>query len=147
MRLINVTSLSAALLAVAAVGAGCSGPASYDERMAYLRTVAKQGAETHQLLVDQAAPAIDIKRCTDAWTGLQDQSSFPSDTSAGSAQPYTEEWARQIQQFFVDSCVSGKPKPVPGDPVPSANPSPAAPSTSPSTAPSTSLPGVTSTSH
>ena len=121
MRIINVTILGGATAAMALTFAACS--ASYDERMAYLRTVANQGAETHQLLVDQEAPRIDVKRCTEAWAGLANQEDFPQDIATG----YSEEWKGQIQQFFVDSCVSGKPKPVPGDPVPpSPAPSPAA---------------------
>jgi len=91
--------------------AGCA-TASYDERMAYLRKVAQQGADTHQLLVSQEAPKIDQERCREAWGGLNN-SDAPSDVPGGGM---TAQWNAQIEQFFVDSCVSGKPKPVPGQP-------------------------------
>lgn len=87
--------------------------------MSYLRKVAQQGAETHQLLRDQEAPTIDLERCTAAWEGLKNEGDFPSDTTIGGV---TSAWGSQIQQFFVDSCVSGKPKPIPGDPTAPATP-------------------------
>ncbi|MFF4417444.1 hypothetical protein ACFYY8_33385 [Streptosporangium sp. NPDC001559] len=99
--------------------------ASYDEKMAYLRTVAKRGVEIHNLLASQGA-AIDAKRCTTAYEGLNDD--LPRDEVTDGL---SQEWMTQVQTFFVDSCVSGLPKPVPGQmpappqsPTPSGSPSP-----------------------
>jgi hypothetical protein len=107
--------------------AACS-TASYEEKMDYLRTVAKRGVDTHNLLASQGA-AIDAKRCAAAHQPLNDD--LPrDDASTGLSQ----EWREQVKTFFVDSCVSGRPKPVPGQaPVPpvSSSPSPT-PSGSPS---------------
>lgn len=120
-------------LVVAVAGAvllaGCA-TASYEERMAYLRKVAQQGADTHQLLVSQEAPKIDQERCRDAWGGLRTNDA-PSDMPGGGT---TQQWQAQIEQFFVDSCVSGKPKPVPDG-------------VSPASSPSTSPPSPTTPSH
>uniref|UniRef100_UPI003F498C8C hypothetical protein n=1 Tax=Amycolatopsis sp. CA-151526 TaxID=3239921 RepID=UPI003F498C8C len=125
----NVTTMLVVLSALTAV-ARCS--ASYEDRMAYLRKVAGQGAQTHQLLVDQAAPVINADRCTQAWNGLKNPSEYPSDTGV----EHSPDWENQIRQFFVDSCVSGKPKPVPGDPTTSPAPSkPPASTAAASTAP------------
>ena len=110
--------------------AGCS--ATYEERMAYLRKVAQQGAETHQLLRDQEAPTIDADRCVQAWEGLKNPNEYPTTSSTART-----EWIGQIQQFFVDSCVSGKPKPVPADAPAPAPTTPAATTTAPSSTPST----------
>jgi hypothetical protein len=106
---------------------GCS-PAPYEERMNYLRKVAQQGAETHQLLASQEAK-IDMERCKAAYGGLKDLGNRPADLGGGSL---SNEWTTQIEQFFVDSCVSGKPKPVPGESTGST-----APNSSGATAPTT----------
>jgi hypothetical protein len=105
---------------------GCSPTANYEERMSYLRKIAQQGAETHQLLQAQEAPKIDADRCSQAWEGIQRPEEFPRDTNEGAT---TANWRDQIKQFFVDSCVSGKPKPVPGETTPPSSP-PSAPVTS-----------------
>jgi hypothetical protein len=104
--------------------AGCSSDATYDERMNYLRKVAQRGADTHTLIASQEAN-IDKPRCERAFNALNtDDEPYTSDTY----------FDGQIKEFFVDSCISGKPKPVPGDPAPSAPAvsSPVAPSLSPS---------------
>lgn len=89
--------------------AGCTAAASFEERMDYLRQVARQGAETHDLLAAQEAPRIDKERCDRAFNGVVRSEDFPSDQSSGGQ---SREWAAQIREFFVDSCVSGKPKPA-----------------------------------
>lgn len=89
--------------------AGCTSAASFEERMDYLRQVAHQGAQTHDLLAAQDAPRIDKERCDRAFAGVVRTEDFPSDLSSGGQ---SKEWAAQIREFFVDSCVSGKPKPA-----------------------------------
>jgi hypothetical protein len=100
--------------------AGCGERASYEERMDYLRTLAKRGAETHALLKSQDAK-IDRKRCEGAYQGLSDGGDMPSDRDNGGI---SAEWSKQMELFFVDSCVSGKPKPVPGDATRTPSPRP-----------------------
>ncbi|MFE2754024.1 hypothetical protein ACFXGA_18700 [Actinosynnema sp. NPDC059335] len=119
-RLAAVTA-AAAVLALA----GCAGPvAPYEERMGYLRKVAAQGAETHGLLRDQDAPKIDKDRCLGAWIRLQNPGEIPSDLHGGGS---SLDWRNRVQEFFVDSCVSGKPKLAPGDQQLSTAPSSSAP--------------------
>lgn len=125
--LIPATAVLVGLLSVSACAS-----ANYATRMAYLRKVANRGVETHNLLASQGAK-IDAKRCTEAYHGLRDDS-HPTDESGQSS----EAWLNQIQQFFVDSCVTGYPKPVPGgtpQPPPKVSPSPAAPTVSASPSP------------
>lgn len=105
------------------IGTTACSSANYDERMTYLRKTANRGAETHALLVSQEA-AIDKERCKSAFNGLQDH--IPTDAAGASA---SADWSGQVEQFFVDSCVSGKPKPVPGDPI-------ATPTSTPTNSPS-----------
>lgn len=109
-----VVAVCAGTLAIAS----CTTTSTYEERMQYLRKVANQGAETHQLLKSQDA-TVDAERCKGAYGGLQTINDRPRDTQSGGFSPA---WNAQIEQFFVDSCVSGKPKPVPGDDVSSAPP-------------------------
>lgn len=120
-------------LSLTASLAACTKSASYDERMEYLRTVAQRGADTHALIKSQEA-TIDKERCERAYEGL-------NDNDAPNVETYDnrEGWLKQVKEFFVDSCVSGKPKPVPGDPVQSEPGSPTASPTSvttPETSPS-----------
>ena len=97
--------------------------ASYSERMAYLRKTANRGVETHNLLYSQGAE-IDAKRCSAAYDGLGDDD-IPSDVTGSSP---SREWLDQVRQFFVDSCVTGLPKPVPGQATtPPPAPSPVSP--------------------
>ncbi|MFL6127013.1 hypothetical protein [Actinophytocola sp.] len=88
--------------------AGCTGsPSTYEERIAYLRKVAQEGAEAGNLLRAQEAPLIDKARCTRAFNGLTRPEDYPADTASGGV---SKEWADQIREFWIDSCVSGKPK-------------------------------------
>jgi len=105
----------------------CSSGASYTERMNYLRKVANRGVETHNLLYSQGA-RIDPKRCGDAYDGLADDD-IPDDIDDGGGT--TPEWQSQVRQFFVDSCVTGLPKPVPGQATPTTPPPTSATPTSP----------------
>jgi hypothetical protein len=99
-----------ALVAVLPLSACDSSSATTEDRIAYLRQVAEQGAETGNLLRAQEAPRIDKDRCTRAFNGLTRPEDYPRDTPDGVSQ----EWAAQIREFFVDSCVSGKAKPTSG---------------------------------
>ena len=103
--------------------AGCTDYAEYDERMEYLRTVAQRGADTHALIASQEG-VIDKARCERAFGGLDDREQPMVDNDVATEGNEMEAWEGQIKEFFVDSCVSGKPKPVPGNPA-------AAPSTTP----------------
>lgn len=101
--------------------AGCA--ASYEERRDYLRTVAVRGAETHVLMQAQEVKEINKKRCEQAYQGLADD--IPHDHDMGGR---SNEWRGQVEQFFVDSCLSGVPKSLEDIP---AVPSPGADTTDP----------------
>jgi hypothetical protein len=115
---VRAAILVAMLAALAGLATACSG-ASYAERMAYLGKMASEGLQTHRLIVSQGGTTT-AKRCTDAYSALQDQN-VPDDSGVGSP---SQEWIDQIQAFFVESCVTGLPKPVPGQP---ASPSTSSP--------------------
>ena len=126
-RLVNRFTAATAAAVLTLTLAGCA--ASYDERMQYLRKVAQRGADTHKLMVEQEAPIIDKKRCETAYEGVQGpHGDAPYDLHMAS---YSGPWLDQIKEFWVDSCVSGKPKPVPGDPVPPPSASSSATTTVP----------------
>jgi hypothetical protein len=129
---VNRRILTAIATSAAVALTACSTAASYQTRMAYLRKIANRGVETHNLLASQGAQ-ITVKRCGDAFEGLKDESP-PTDTDPGPSKA----WVDQIKQFFVDSCVTGYPKPVPGDTPqrpPNTSPSPATPTPSASPSP------------
>lgn len=116
---------SVAILSLSAVAlTGCGSGASYSERMAYLRKIANRGVETHNFIVSQGAK-ISSNRCSDAYDALQDNKP-PSDQGDGVT---SSVWLAEVKQFFVDSCVSGLPKPVPGQ-IPASPLSPSAPASS-----------------
>jgi hypothetical protein len=129
LRSLNRTTMARGAALSAAIGlvAACSGGASYAVRMSYLETMAHEGVQTHRLLASQGA-ITTIKRCTGAYNGLQDQNP-PDDTGTG--QP-SQAWLDQIEAFFVQSCVTGLPKPAPGQPVAPHSASPTESSTTPS---------------
>jgi hypothetical protein len=112
---VRATALGSAAATAVIIGliTGCSGPASFAERMAYLKTVANQGVQTHNLIVSEGGTTT-AQRCTDAYSGLQDQQNAPDDVGydAGPSQ----DWLNQIQAFFVESCTTGLPKAVPAMP-------------------------------
>jgi hypothetical protein len=128
VRVITLRTVAATAVAVGLV-AGCSAPASFAERMAFLKKEANEGVQTHRLIVSQGGTTT-MKRCTDAYNGLQDRN-VPDDLGdyAGPSQAWTD----QVQAFFVESCATGLPKAVPG--LPTSSPS-GAPSSSPSGSPS-----------
>ena len=116
---VRAITLGSAVITAVIIGliSGCSAPASFAERMAYLQKVANEGVQTHRLIVSQGG-VTTMKRCTDAYGGLQDQDP-PSDQGDG-ASP-SQAWLDQIQAFFVESCATGLPKAVPG--LPAVSPS------------------------
>ena len=105
---VNTVAKSLLLAAIIGVIAACGTGASYATKMAYLVKVANEGVQTHKLIVSQGGTT-NAKRCTDAYNALKDQSP-PDDTGAGPS----NDWLDQVQAFFVESCVTGLPKPVPG---------------------------------
>ena len=108
---VRTTTIGVGLVmgATLAFTTGCSG-ASFAERMTYLGKVANEGVQTHRLIVSEGGTT-DLKRCTDAYNGLSDVAdNAPSDLGAGER---SDDWLNQIQAFFVQSCVTGLPKPVP----------------------------------
>jgi hypothetical protein len=100
-----------ALVAVLPLAGCTSSTATTEDRIAYLRQVAKQGAEVGDLLRDQGAPRIDKARCGKAFDAVTRREDYPADTNSGGV---SDGWAAQIREFFVDSCVSGEPKSTSG---------------------------------
>lgn len=101
---------AAAAVAIIALITGCSGPASFADRMAYLKKIANQGVETHRFILSGGG-VTNTKRCTDAYNGLQDNLTPPSDQGEGMGA--SDAWMNQIQAFFVESCTTGLPEAVP----------------------------------
>lgn len=130
VRVVSIAAFS--LLTATVVGSltGCA--ASFDQRMAYLKKVSNEGVQTHRLIVSTGGTTTN-KRCTDAYNGLQDMNP-PADQDLGNV---SSDWTNQIQAFFVQSCVTGLPKAVPGQPSASTSVSPS-PSKSTSASPSAS---------
>lgn len=116
---VRATTLGSAVAVAMIIGltAGCSAPASFAQRMAFLQKVSNEGVETHRLIVSQGGTTT-TKRCTDAYGGLSDPS-IPDDQADGEAP--SDAWLGQIQSFYVESCVTGLPQAVPG--VPTSSPS------------------------
>ncbi|MFC7593629.1 hypothetical protein ACFQYP_65390 [Nonomuraea antimicrobica] len=132
--------MTALALAFPLAATGCT--ASYDTRMTYLRTTAQRGVDTHKLLYSQEA-RIDKARCERAYDGSGVVDEAPHvETIDG-----REAWHAQVKEFFVDSCLSGKPKPVPADlPHPGDSPqasTTAAPTSSPTKSAATATPTTT----
>lgn len=126
--------LIAAAITAAMALAGCSGEElTYEKKRDYLRKVAIRGAETHALIAASEGNP-DKGRCEKAEDALNDDAPWDG-TNAANA-----EWQAQVRAFFVDSCVSGKPKELPpiGAPVSTPTPSvvPSPPPVSPSAVPS-----------
>jgi hypothetical protein len=138
VRAVTLRSAAATAVVIGLV-AGCAGPASFAERMAFLQKVANEGVQTHRLIVSQGGTTT-MKRCTDAYNGLQDPN-VPSDQ--GDGLPPSQAWVDQVQAFFVESCATGLPKAVPG--LSASSPS-GSPSSSPSGSPSSSPSGSPSSS-
>jgi hypothetical protein len=126
---VRVASIGSSIVLAAtfALVAGCSTGATFAQRMAYLGKMANEGVQTHRLIVSGGGAA-DEKRCNDAYSGLQDNNPPGDDPTGG----ITQGWSDQIKAFFVQSCVTGLPLPVPsqvtggssGSSGPSATPTP-----------------------
>ena len=115
-----------ALVAVLPLSGCSSSAATTEERLAYLREVAQQGADTGNLLRAQEAPRIDKERCGRAFDGLTRRADYPADLADGGI---SKEWALQIREFFIDSCVSGKARATSGGQSPTTTTTPAEPTT------------------
>lgn len=92
--------------------AACTDSFSYDEHVEYLRTTVQRGVETHRLLVSQAAQPT-VERCGAAFDGTV--TDIPADVPETRPSRVSEQWLEQVRAFFIDSCVSGKPRPIPAD--------------------------------
>lgn len=135
-----------ALVAVAATVAltACSSDdgLTYEKKRDYLRKVAVRGAETHALIAASEGNP-DKGRCEKAHAALNNDA--PRDIAGVS----NEQWQAQVRAFFVDSCMSGKPKELPpvgvpsGSPSPSATPPPVTPANPPTTGPAPADPPPT----
>jgi hypothetical protein len=106
----------------AALLAACSTPASYAVRISYLQKMARQGVQANHLLKGESV-AITRKQCTSSYVALQDPN--PPDDQ-GDEQPPSAAWLGEIRLFYVQSCITGLPKPVPGQagPARASTPSP-----------------------
>lgn len=129
MRLVSATALLSAAAGLVLTGCGVS----YDEKRDYLREVAVRGAETHALIAASEGKP-DAERCKAARDGLIDD--VPDDQNGGGE---SETWLKQVEAFFVDSCVSGKPKELPPLGPPATPAVTVSPSVSPSTPPPPSV--------
>ncbi|WP_406108660.1 hypothetical protein [Micromonospora globbae] len=112
------------VLSLAALLTACGGSASPDEQMAYLRSMARQGAELH---------AVDKGRGS---AGEQEECAASYEHIYGGPQghdmPHVEnldEKARLLKEgerLFIESCVNGTPSPVTGWRGPAGPPTPSA---------------------
>jgi hypothetical protein len=110
--------------------------ASYDQKTAYLHTDAVRGAQMHTTLLNEKEQPSQ-PRCVTAYQALTgtnhlavDQNDSvvngtyvpddaPHDVSAAAGNGQSEVsvgYAGQIRDFYITSCVTGVPKPVPGQP-------------------------------
>jgi hypothetical protein len=144
-RLSLIAIVPAAASALLLVG-GCSA-ASYDQKIDYLHTVAERGAQMHTTLVNEQEKPTQ-PRCTAAYTALigtdkvtipnggsgleaHAPEDAPNDVDVADGGPgVSPDYAGQISDFYITSCVTGVPKPTPGQPSAST---PAAPTTAPAT--------------
>jgi hypothetical protein len=111
----GVLSLAAAALLLAA----CSG-ASYAVRIAYLGKMSREGVQANHLLKGEEV-AITRKQCVSSYFALHE--SPPDDQ--GDWNPPSAAWLGEIRLFYVQSCVTGLPKPVPGQAPPARTSTPA----------------------
>lgn len=107
---VRSAAIGTALILAASLGlvTACSDGASFADRMAYRKKMANEGVQTHQLIVSEGGTTTD-KRCTDAYSGLQDNNPPGDQPMGGNSQG----WLDQVQAFFVESCVTGLPKATP----------------------------------
>ncbi|MBE1580446.1 hypothetical protein ACFORH_43220 [Amycolatopsis roodepoortensis] len=123
-RTMVATAAGAAVLLVS----GCSSM-TWDQKVEELRKIGERGADAHYILLTQnKQPTND--ECTANYQLLGDGT--PSDEGAGS----TPEWRDLHQSYFVDSCVSGKPR------VPNTRPADTPASTAPPSTPVSVVPSA-----
>jgi hypothetical protein len=120
------TAAGAAVLLVS----GCSS-LTWDQKVEELRKIGERGADAHYILLTQnKQPTND--ECTTNYRLLGDGTPVDSNGSV------TQEWRALHQSYFVDSCVSGKPR------IPNTRPSDTPTSSAPPSAPVSSSPSATS---
>jgi hypothetical protein len=137
------TTAVALLAAVGMTVTGC-GSMSWDEKLDALRQAGERGADAHYVLLNQnKAPTKD--ECTANYANLDDGGA-PTESDGVSN---SKEWNDLHLSYFVDSCVSGKPR-VPQSRPPSNAPAPTSTtipassvSPNPSAPPSTPAPSKT----
>jgi hypothetical protein len=112
MRVLSLAALAAGLLAA------CGAPASYGVRISYLRKMARQGVQANHLLKAEDV-AITRNQCVSSYFALQDPDPR---NDQGSGLPLSDAWLGEIWLFFVQSCITGLPKPVPGQAAPRREP-------------------------
>lgn len=129
--------IAAAITAALAL-TGCSGKEdlTYEKKRDYLRKVAVRGAETHALIAASEGNP-DKGRCEKAEDALNDDAPWDGTNTANA------EWQVQVRAFFVDSCVSGKPKELPPLGAPVSTPTPSPPLGSPSLVSPSAVPSAT----
>ncbi|MER7888675.1 hypothetical protein ABTX15_02490 [Micromonospora sp. NPDC094482] len=99
-----------AALFLAALLTACSGTASHEEQLDYLREMAQHGAELHAAKKSEGS-AGDREECAGAYESIYDGPS-------GHAAPQVEDYAKRLEllksgeRLFVESCVNGIPSPV-----------------------------------
>ncbi|MFI6261709.1 hypothetical protein [Micromonospora sp. NPDC051006] len=100
----------AAALFLAALLTACSGTASQEEQLDYLREMAQHGAELHAAKRSEGS-AGDREECAGAYEQIYDGPS-------GHATPSVEDYAKRVkllksgERLFIESCVNGAPSPV-----------------------------------
>ncbi|MEU8315264.1 hypothetical protein [Micromonospora sp. NPDC048887] len=100
-------------LTVGMLLSACGGTASPDEQMDYLRSMAQHGVEHHA--ATSPGPVGDQEECADAYHQLYDG---PTGDNAPHVGDYAERAAlrKEGERLFIESCVTGEPAPVTGEP-------------------------------
>jgi hypothetical protein len=114
MKYANKGTVTGAVAMVMIMGlvSGCGNGLSYAGRVAYLEKMAREGVQSHALLLSEQVSPTEA-RCTTAYNALKDNNP-PSDQPDYEGAPSTA-WLDQIKLFFVQSCTTGLPKVVPGN--------------------------------
>ncbi|MFI7130814.1 hypothetical protein ACIBQ1_34345 [Nonomuraea sp. NPDC050153] len=86
---------------VAMVVAGCG--ITMDERLSYLRTAGRRGADAHEQLRVRDV-RIDVARCEQVYDSSGAGDDIPADSPDGSS---SDIWREHVKGNFVKACVSG----------------------------------------
>lgn len=95
----------AVAIAATAILSGCS-QMTWDEKLEALRIAGERGADTHYvLLTENKEPTRD--NCAKNYSlAMGAGENPPAETDSGSS----DEWRKLHLDYFIDSCVSGKPR-------------------------------------